>query len=78
VEKLALIAGEFPGQFPGDKLLNLDLRDEKAWITEAKKREIRREISLLQAIRFGTLAKQQAYEDRLSQLDWQLNQLKEE
>jgi hypothetical protein len=45
---------------------------------EAKKREISREISLLQAVRFGTQATQQSYEQRLSQLEFELRKYEEE
>lgn len=45
---------------------------------EARKREVRREISLLQAVRFGMHAKQSSYEERLLQLQFELKKYEEE
>ena len=45
---------------------------------EATKREISREISLLQAVRFGTQATQSDYEQRLQQLEFELRKYEEE
>jgi len=45
---------------------------------EAKKREVRREISLLQAVRFGMHATQSSYEERLLQLQFELKKYEEE
>jgi len=59
-------------------LLNLDVRDEEFWMIEARKQEMRREISLLQAVRFGMHAKQTDYEERLARLNFELNKYKEE
>ena len=73
-----MIAGEFPGQFPAEKLLNLDLRDEELLTVEAKKREIRREIQLLQAVRFGMHASQTSYQERMAQLTFELRKYEEE
>jgi len=42
-----LIATEFPGQFPDEKLYNLDYRDEERWVIEARKKQLRRDISAL-------------------------------
>ena len=47
-------------------------------MTEASKREVKREISLLQAVRFGVHAKQSDYEERLARLNFELDKLKEE
>lgn len=60
------------------ELLNLDVRDEEILAVEAKKREIRREISLLQAVRFGTQAKQESYEQQLKRLEFELRKYEEE
>jgi len=59
-------------------LLNLDLRDEETWAVEAKKREVRREIALLQAVRFGTHAMQASYEEQLLRLQFELRKYEEE
>jgi len=59
-------------------LLNLDLRDEETWAVEARKREVRREISLLQAVRFGMHATTSSYEERLLQLQFELRKYEEE
>jgi len=59
-------------------LLNLDFRDEETWAVEAKKREIRREIALLQAVRFGMHATQESYEERLLQLQFEIRKYEEE
>ena len=45
---------------------------------EAKKRELRREISLIQAVRFGTHADKASYEDRMNQLGFELKKYEEE
>jgi len=45
---------------------------------EAKKREVRREISLLQAVRFGTNATKASYEERMQQLQFELKKYEEE
>lgn len=60
------------------ELLNLDLRDEEMWAVEARKRELRREIALLQAVRFGVQASQGSYEKRLLQLKFELKKYEEE
>jgi len=60
------------------ELLNLDLRDEETWAVEARKREVRREISLLQAVRFGMHATASSYEERLLQLQFELRKYEEE
>jgi len=59
-------------------LLNLDIRDEESLMVEAKKRELRREISLLQAVRFGMHATQSSYEERLLQIQFELRKYEEE
>jgi len=59
-------------------LLNLDIRDEETLAVEAKKRELRREILLIQAVRFGTHATQSNYEERLLQLQFELRKYEEE
>jgi len=58
--------------------LNLDVRDEETLAVEAKKREVRRELSLIQAVRFGTNATQQSYEERVQQLQFELTKYEEE
>jgi len=58
--------------------LNLDVRDEEFWVIEARKQEMRREISLLQAVRFGVQASQTDYEERLARLNFELNKYEEE
>jgi len=60
------------------ELLNLDIRDEETLALEAKKRELCREISLLQAVRFGMHATQSSYEERLLQLQFELRKYEEE
>lgn len=59
-------------------MLNLDVRDEGFWAIEARKQEMRREISLLQAVRFGMHAKHSDYEERLAKLNFELNKYEEE
>lgn len=58
--------------------MNLDVRDEETLAVEAKKREVRRELSLIQAVRFGTNATQQSYEERVLQLQFELRKYEEE
>jgi len=60
------------------ELLNLDMRDEDVLIVEAKKRELRRDISLLQAVRFGMHASAGDYEQRLRQLEFEVRKYEEE
>jgi len=60
------------------ELLNLDIRDEETLAVEAKKREVRREIALLQSVRFGMHASQSSYEERLLQLQFELRKYEEE
>ena len=45
---------------------------------EARKREVRREIALLQAVRFGMHATPSSYEERLLQLQFELRKYEEE
>jgi len=45
---------------------------------EAKKRAVRREISLLQAVRFGVHATKDSYEERVTQLKFELRKFEEE
>jgi UTP:GlnB (protein PII) uridylyltransferase len=59
-------------------LLNLDIRDERLLEKEARRREVKREIELLQAVRFGMHATQSSYEDRLTILTFKLRRLDEE
>jgi len=58
--------------------LNLDIRDEETLAVEAKKRELRRELSLIQAVRFGTHATPSSYEERVLQLQFELRKYEEE
>lgn len=61
-----------------EELLNLDVRDEETLAIEAKKRELRREISLIQAVRFGTHATKDSYEERMNQLKFEIKKYEEE
>jgi len=45
---------------------------------EAKKRELRREISLIGAVWFGMHADKVSYEDRMNQLKFELKKYEEE
>ena len=54
------------------------MRDEAFWVKEARRREVKREMTLMQAIRFGAQATQNSYEDRMQQLNFELRQLDEE
>ena len=54
------------------------MRDEAFWTKEARRREVKREIILMQAVRFGVQATQSSYEDRMQQLKFELRQLDEE
>ena len=60
------------------ELLNLDLREEEALATEAKKRELRRELSMIQAVRFGVHATKASYEERVTQITFELRKYEEE
>lgn len=44
---------EFPGQFPGKKLYNLDLREEDFWYCEAEKKVINRQLDLAEMMRIA-------------------------
>lgn len=54
------------------------MRDEETLVVEAKKREVRRELSLIQAVRFGTHATPVSYEERVQQLQFELRKYEEE
>ena len=54
------------------------MRDEEILAVEAKKRELRRDISLLQAVRFGMHANADSYEMRLKQMEFELRKYEEE
>ena len=45
---------------------------------EAKKRELHRELLLIQAVRFGMHATQASYEERMQQLKFELRKYEEE
>jgi len=45
---------------------------------EAKKRELRRELALIQAVRFGVHATQASYEERMNQIKFELRKYEEE
>ena len=54
------------------------MRDEDTLAVEAKKRELRRELSLIQAMRFAMHATQASYEERVMQLKFELKKYEEE
>lgn len=58
--------------------MNLDIRDEETLAVEAKKRELRRELSLIQAVRFGVHATKDSYEERMNQIKFELRKYEEE
>jgi len=39
-----------PGQFPGEELYNLDVRDELRWLIEARRKQLLRDMSQLQMV----------------------------
>jgi len=54
------------------------LRDEETLAVEAKKRELRRELALIQAVRFGVHATATNYEERVMQLKFEIKKYEEE
>jgi len=49
-QTVILIAREFPGQFPDEELYNLDIRDELRWAIEARRKQILRDLSMLEMV----------------------------
>ena len=70
-----MIASEFPGQFPGKELYNLDIRDERFFTKEARKKQILREANLLNSIRLATLADRGSFARKIYELERELNEL---
>ena len=54
------------------------MRDEETLAVEAKKREVRRELQLIQAVRLGTHGTQSSYEERVQQLQFELRKYETE
>jgi len=63
-----LIATEFPGQFPGRELYNLDLRDEQFFVREARKKQILRKAELLNSVRMAAWADSGSFSRKLNDL----------
>lgn len=70
-----MIATEFPGQFPGKELYNLDVRDERFFVQEARKKQILREANLLKAVRLAAWADMGSFSRRLNDLQREFNEL---
>jgi len=70
-----MIAAEFPGQFPGKELYNLDIRDEQFFAREARKRQILREAELLNSIRLAAWADMASFARKMNDLQRELNEL---
>jgi len=51
-----------PGQFPGEELYNLDIRDELRWMIEAKRKQLLRDMSQLQMVNLAMAGGQKAKE----------------
>ena len=54
------------------------MRDEETLMVEARKREVRRELQLIQAVRLGVHGTQKSYEERMQQLQFELTKYEEE
>lgn len=54
------------------------MRDEETLAVEAKLRELRREFTLIQAVRFGVHATATNYEERVMQLQFEIRKYEEE
>jgi len=70
-----LIATEFPGQFPGKELYNLDIRDEYFFAKEARKRRILRKVELLNSIRMATWSDKNSFANKIYELEEEFNEL---
>ena len=70
-----MIATEFPGQFPGRELYNLDVRDEQFFAREARKKQILREAELLNSVRLAAWADMGHFSRKMNDLQRELNEL---
>ena len=70
-----MIAAEFPGQFPGRELYNLDVRDEQFFAREARKKQILREANLLNSVRLAAWADRASFARKIYDLERELNEL---
>ena len=70
-----MIATEFPGQFPGRELYNLDVRDERFFAREARKKQILREAELLNSVRLAAWADMGHFSRKMNDLQRELNEL---
>ena len=70
-----MIATEFPGQFPGKELYNLDIRDERFFAKEARKKKILWEASLLNSLRMATWADTANFSRKMNDLQRELDEL---
>ena len=70
-----MIATKFPGQFPGKELYNLDIRDERFFAKEARKKKILREASLLNSLRMATWADTANFSRKMNDLQRELDEL---
>ena len=66
---------EFPGQFPGKELYNLDIRDELFFVKEARKKQIRREAILLNSVRLASLGDRASFATKIYDLERELIEL---
>ena len=69
-----MIAAEFPGQFPGRELYNLDVRDEQFFAREARKKQILREANLLNSVRLAAWADRASFARKIYDLERELNE----
>jgi len=70
-----MIASEFPGQFPGKELYNLDIRDEWFFAREARKKQILRQAELLNSVRLAAWADRGSFARKVYELQRELNNL---
>ena len=70
-----MIATEFPGQFPGKELYNLDIRDEQFFTREARKKQIYSQAELLNSVRLAAWADMTSFSRKMNDLQRELNEL---
>lgn len=76
-QNLAVIASEFPGQFPGEQLYSLDVRDLNFWLKEAKRKHLRWRYWLNYACRLA-MSTGTEFRDEMTRLEFQMKMIDSE
>lgn len=72
-----MIAGIFPGLFHYRELLNLDYRDFKFWLREAKKKRLQDRLDRIYETGIG-MTGGDAFNQETTQIEWSLKLLEQE